>query len=93
MRREEPEGMRMSDRIVHGQTVDHAEIVRYDRAGKWYFEWPDRLRPRRQVTIGEAARAAVEGKFYLGLYGGRVFDQRVRDRLDRRAPSGAGGTS
>lgn len=76
----------MTDRIVHGWMADGSEIVRYDRAGKWYVEpAPASGRKRWQVTCADAARLAVLGKARLGRYGGSAFD-RVVQRL--RAESG-----
>lgn len=67
------------DRIVHGWTADGGEIARYDRAGKWYIEYPSNTdRKRRQVTLDEAAKAAIAGKVVLGRYGGTRFDALVR---------------
>lgn len=69
----------MDDRTVHGWAADGTEIVRYDRAGKWYLEpKPSELRPRRQVTVNEAARAAAQGKAVFGRMGASVFDRLVR---------------
>ena len=65
-----------NDRTVHGLTDDGGEIVRYDRAGKWYFEYRDRK--RRHVTIAEAVQAAAAGKAVLGRAGGLAFDAKVR---------------
>lgn len=67
----------MSDRTVHGVLADGTtEIVRYDRAGKWYFE--PREGKRRQVVLEEAARAASLGTHYANQYGGQAFNARVR---------------
>lgn len=67
------------DRLVHGWTADGGEIVRYDRAGKWYIEYPpDSDKKRRRVTLDDAAKAAIAGKVVLGRYGGARFDARVR---------------
>lgn len=74
------------DRIVHGLTADGGQIVRYDRAGKWYIEYPPSSeRKRRQVNLGEAAAAAVDGRAIMGRYGGKVFDARVRALQAERA--------
>lgn len=63
------------DRVVHGHDSEGAEIVRYDRAGKWYIEPKDGK--RRQVSLDEAARAAVAGTTWGNSYGGARFDARV----------------
>lgn len=68
--------MTNANRTVHGFTDDGGEIVRYDRAGKWYFEYRDRR--RRHVTIAEAVKAAIAGKALLDRPGGLAFDARVR---------------
>lgn len=57
-----------SDRIVHARSFDrHQEIVRYDRAGKWWVENSDGT--RRHVGVREAAELA---RFYV-RWGGTVF--------------------
>jgi len=69
------------DRTVHGWTADLAEIVRYDRAGKWYVEYPPAtLKPRRPVSVAEAVRLATEAgaRVFANRYGGQAFNARVR---------------
>jgi hypothetical protein len=63
------------DRRVHGYAADGSEIVRYDRAGKWYVE-PTRRGARRLITCSEAAQMAYYGQVRLGLVGGTAFDAR-----------------
>lgn len=73
----------MSDRTVHA-SYPGMEIVRYDRAGKWYFEPTDSSLPRQKVTVKQAADAAV---WALGYYnddaqvftrtGGKTFDHHL----------------
>jgi hypothetical protein len=41
----------VTDRTVHADLSDGTQIVRYDRAGKWYAEMPAR---RLQITVGAA---------------------------------------
>lgn len=73
---------RSGDRTVHGRSVADAwEVVRYDRAGKWYIEHTDGRRVR--VTVQHAATVAAAGAFFPRLPGGRVFDQMVRARPAR----------
>lgn len=71
------------DRTVHARLHGDIEIVRYDRAGKWYLEGGS-LR-RQEVTLREAALHAKywrdcteNGQVFLGLPGGGRFDQIVR---------------
>lgn len=67
------------DRIVHALTRSGAEIVRYDRAGKWYIEHPrGTMLPARQVSVSEAARIAAPGIVNFNLPGGLVFERKVR---------------
>jgi hypothetical protein len=70
----------MSDRTVHATAPDGGQIVRYDRAGKWYLEYPTgRLRPCRQIKFAEAVKLASQiGSYvYLGKPGGRRFDAAI----------------
>jgi hypothetical protein len=70
----------MADRTVHA-SYSGMEIVRYDRAGKWYLEPTDPTLQRRQVSIDQAvaaARLASEGNVFLGRPGGTAFDKKVR---------------
>jgi hypothetical protein len=74
----------MSDRMIHA-AAGEMEIVRYNRAGKWYVEYSSpRMRPSRHVGVNEAARLAVElerdgrGCIYLGVSGGSAFDRKVK---------------
>jgi hypothetical protein len=66
---------RSYDRTVHGRTHGGNEIVRYDRAGKWYVEGAN---IRKRVSLSEAAKLAAVGEFYPRLPGGQAFDARVR---------------
>ncbi|WP_431798591.1 hypothetical protein [Microbacterium kunmingense] len=63
-------------RTVHGVAADGAEIVRYERAGKWFVE-PGEGK-RRAVSLSEAAALAVAGTSYSGRSGGGRFDAAVR---------------
>lgn len=67
----------MDDRIVHGLTEQRHEIVRYDRAGKWYVEYPDNR--ATQVSLAEAVRLATRPKAtaYCGRPGGLAFSRQV----------------
>jgi hypothetical protein len=71
-----------ADRTVHGYGTDdhgvHYEVVRYDRAGKWYIEFEDGS-SRKPVGVTNAARAASHP--ILGLPGGRLFDAAVKSAL------------
>jgi hypothetical protein len=69
---------RADDRTVHAR-YEGAEIVRYNRAGKWYIE-PTDGRTRTRVNLAaavEAARWGVEnrqGVVHYGAPGGSDFD-------------------
>lgn len=71
----------MSDRTVHCTLIDNSDIVRYDRAGKWYREWPPTARTaRKPLTLSEAVElAALTGeRYYFDRPGGGAFDRGVR---------------
>jgi hypothetical protein len=82
-----------NDRRVHASHWEGEEIVRHDRAGKWYIELvpPSRHAPlRKAVKIDEAVSRAIElveqgGEVHLGLYGGGMFDHKYRNALRERA--------
>jgi hypothetical protein len=81
----------MSDRTVHA-SYPGLEIVRYDRAGKWYFEPTQTSLPRQQVTVGQAADAAIwaldyykdEAKVNWDRHGGSAFERRIMDDAAER---------
>jgi len=70
----------VSDRTVHAG-YDGMEIVRYDRAGKWYLEPTDPRLRRQRVGVREAARSArwgcehANGWIQFRLPGGGAFDK------------------
>lgn len=68
------------ERIVHGTTAEGHEIVRYDRAGKWFVEKADGS--RRRVSVKRAAELATApgAQAFEGRYGGRLFRVAVRRR-------------
>jgi len=76
--------MRASDRTVHGLTSAGAEIVRYDRAGKWYIEPTVPEIRRAHVTVRSAASLAAMGTHYPGKLGGGTFDAHVRKFQETR---------
>jgi hypothetical protein len=73
------------DRTVHAYGKGY-EVVRYDRAGKWYVESVDGS--RRAVTLDQAVREAAfvasrgTGDIFWGQPGGRAFDFRLRRHLN-----------
>lgn len=74
----------MSDRTVHAEWA-FAELVRYDRSGKWYIEHRDKSLGRQRVKLQDAALWAVGAKklggtIYLGKPGGQAFDRAVLRR-------------
>ncbi len=74
--------MKPYDRTVHARYRD-MEIVRYDRAGKWYLEPTIPGCKRQHVTIKVAAESArwgllnAGGSWTPGLSGGSAFDRLV----------------
>jgi hypothetical protein len=72
----------VSDRTVHACNHE-AEVVRYDRAGKWYIEYRDG-RPYRRLGVRDAAKEALRlhadnGVILAGQPGGRLFDRIVHE--------------
>jgi hypothetical protein len=73
----------MADRTVHAR-YDGMEIVRYDRAGKWYLEPTNPRLPRQRIGVKDAARSArwgesnANGSVSLRLLGGAAFDRAYR---------------
>jgi len=64
------------DRVVHGLTETGAEIVRYERAGKWYAEPTDGGK-RSKVTITRAVELAIAGTVFPNRAGGQAFNAKV----------------
>lgn len=79
------------DRVVHGHFLTpedvRTEVVRYDRAGKYYLEGEDKR--RKPVTLQGAVDALLspeagddaKAEYYLGKFGGQKFDACVRRTL------------
>lgn len=70
------------DRRVHAE-CDNFEVVRYERAGKWFVESKIKLVSAEYVGVADAAMRALSaetlgGKINSGLPGGRVFDRWVK---------------
>lgn len=61
------------------------EVVRYDRAGKWYLE-PRNGTRRQHVNIDQAAQYAVhsDAEIFFNKPGGRAFDRKVIHRKGGR---------
>lgn len=77
---------RNPDRTVHAD-YPGMEIVRYNRAGKWYFEPTSPNLKRQAVTLDAAATQAAwalshDGRVHYGLPGGTTFDRRVRKLVE-----------
>lgn len=72
-----------NDRTVHAEGVDGTQVVRYDKAGKWWIEYqPHMLRSARPVSISEALEVALDcekdgGVIHLRRSGGRAFDRLI----------------
>jgi hypothetical protein len=70
------------DRTVHARWAQ-MEVVRYNRAGKWYLEPVGSNLKRQQVTLKKAVEYALwaererEGAIFGGLPGGGAFDHKV----------------
>lgn len=66
------------DRTVHATTSDGVQVVRHNRAGKWYAE-QDRPHRRMPITFAEAVELAQKpgSVVHYGLPGGGRFDAAV----------------
>lgn len=67
-----------ADRTVHARTPVGNEIVRYGRAGKWFYEAAQG--GRRRINLAEAVRLAAQpgARVYAGRSGGGAFDLAVK---------------
>jgi hypothetical protein len=71
----------MDDRRIHARDYSGVEIVRYDRAGKWYAEQDGH---RSHISVSKAVAVARylldndRGEVFFGLPGGAMFDAKVR---------------
>ncbi|WP_159599512.1 hypothetical protein [Agromyces humi] len=75
-------------RTVHATHPDGTQVVRYDRAGKWFEEHP--ARQYRRLHLWDAVRRSLEleadgGQILLGRHGGTRFDAKVREERIQRA--------
>jgi hypothetical protein len=69
----------MSDRTVHARLFGGGEIVRYDRAGRWFWEYSNK---RDQVSIDEAVELLKSPlEWFPNRPGGTVFDRKVRAKF------------
>jgi len=70
------------DRRVHAIMADGSALVRYDRAGRWYQEWPaEQMIQRRMLRVDQAVTLATSPEVAdvnFGMPGGGTFDQKVR---------------
>jgi hypothetical protein len=69
-----------NDRRVHIRTRDGREVVHYDRAGKWYIEYPDGR--RFPIRLGDAVAWSQKrgAEVFTGLPGGIQFDKAIASR-------------
>lgn len=75
------EAQRVPDaRTVHATTEDGRQIVRYDRAGRWYAEG---YIDRKAITLAEAVRlACLAGSTrHTGMPGGTRFNAECDRRM------------
>ena len=77
----------MDDHRVHIRLRDGREIVRYDRAGKWYIEHPAPDNRRFWLKLADAVSWAADplAEVFLNLPGGVAFDRGVK-RLRETTP-------
>jgi hypothetical protein len=75
------------DRRVHARFPWGTEVVRYERAGKWYLEARDGARDSiKFLTAVHYGRKAANqgGEVFFGVSGGTRFDAAVRADLAAR---------
>lgn len=70
-----------TDRVVHARSKSGDEIVRYDKAGKWWLERADGT--RAPLKLPTAVSEAIEfsktgGTIFENRYGGTMFEAKVR---------------
>ncbi|WP_158303269.1 HNH endonuclease [Prauserella endophytica] len=70
------------DRRVHIRLRDGREVVRYDRAGKWFVEFPEGR--RHLLKLSEAVEWAFDkgAEVIFGVPGGARFDGLVRQKWE-----------
>jgi hypothetical protein len=88
------------DRRVHALMPDESVIVRYERAGKWFREWPsEQMKPRQKLTVNAAATLARQEatNINFGVPGGAQFDRIAQQQTtvvrSTLAPEKSGGCS
>jgi hypothetical protein len=74
----------LPDRRIHAQLPDGSEVVRYERAGKWFHEGPGL---RTKLTLGQAAILATSHGAIVrsGVPGGGLFDLRVKKAREEQS--------
>lgn len=84
--------MEREDRKIHAVRVGVGELVRYDRAGRWY--WEPHGGKRERLTLGEAVERALwcmqAGRVVFNQQGGATFDARVRKAVASRGVNNRG---
>ena len=69
------------DRTVHAVWLNGSELVRYERAGKWYIE--NAHYTRDLLTSPEAVSAMLGADtVYLDRQGGQIVSRRYRQRAE-----------
>lgn len=69
----------MSDRKVHAKLAGDAVIVRYERAGKWWYEKGE---DRFSQSIETAVQFVSNPQQWMeGVPGGSVFDRKIRAKF------------
>ena len=69
----------MTDRTVHAKSASGVELVRYDKAGKWWLEQAGVRSPVHSIAQAVEAGLAMQ-HVYLDRPGGKVFSAKVRKR-------------
>lgn len=62
--------------MVHAVLPDGSRVIRRDNSSKWFIQHPDGK--FENVKLDKAVEVALTGKVRLNVYGGTVFDSRIR---------------
>lgn len=65
------------DRRVHGKLGDGTEIVRYNKAGKWYLEKGENRQLVKVDDVVKTLLADHDSEHYAGVTGGASLDKKL----------------
>jgi hypothetical protein len=71
-----------SDTMVHAILPDGRRVVRRDTASKWFILNTDES--YQSIKMDQAVDVSLTGEYRLGIYGGTIFDARMRRAMKAR---------